>query len=63
MLKVAHTLAGALLLSFFAPRRRLQPRSPRPIVGSIATGNRWGGPHANSREIARRQRQARARAA
>ena len=25
--------------------------------GSIATGNRWGGPHRHEREIARRRRQ------
>jgi hypothetical protein len=30
------------------------PNSPHPRSGSIATGNRHGGPHQHKREIARR---------
>lgn len=41
-------------------RRHLQrqKRDHTSASGSIATGNRWGGPHEHHREIARRQRQA-----
>jgi hypothetical protein len=44
-----------------SPGRRHWGRADRS--GSIATGNRHGGPHLHAREIARRARQAARRAA
>lgn len=47
-------------------RRHLQQKKrdhARGAETSIATGNRHGGPHLHQREIARRRRQAAARAA
>lgn len=41
-------------------RRAMRQRKPdyhAKAGGSIATGNRWGGPHEHKREIARHTRQ------
>lgn len=62
------TMAAALASLATLPLQRAFPfasarRNLGPARNSIALANRHGGPHEHRREIARRQRQAAARAA